>query len=70
MFYFSRYYLWLVPVISFLIPPLIPYYFWHERYWYSLVTVGFMRYTFSLHFTWLVNSAAHIWGTKPYNKSV
>ncbi|XP_022709981.1 acyl-CoA desaturase 1-like [Varroa jacobsoni] len=26
------------------------------------------RYVISLNFTWLVNSAAHLWGTKPYNK--
>ena len=27
----------------------------------------FLRVTLGLHFTWLVNSATHLWGTRPYN---
>lgn len=27
-----------------------------------------IRYVLSLNFTWLVNSAAHIWGNRPYDK--
>jgi stearoyl-CoA desaturase (Delta-9 desaturase) len=29
-----------------------------------------LRYVLSLNGTWLVNSAAHIWGVKPYDKSI
>lgn len=68
--FFFRYYLWLVPLVTFLIPSYIPYWLWQERFWYSFVVVGVTRYMVSLHFTWLVNSAAHIWGTKPYDKLV
>jgi len=28
------------------------------------------RFCFSLNATWLVNSAAHLWGNKPYNKAI
>lgn len=28
------------------------------------------RYVLSLNFTWSVNSAAHIWGYKPYDKKI
>jgi len=66
----KKYYLWLVPVVTFLIPSYIPYWLWQERFWYSFVVVGVTRYMISLHFTWLVNSAAHIWGTKPYDKNI
>jgi len=66
----KKYYLLLVPIVSFLIPPLIPYYLWNERYWYSFIIVGILRYAITLHITWLVNSAAHIWGTRPYDKNI
>ncbi|XP_025414953.1 acyl-CoA Delta(11) desaturase-like [Sipha flava] len=66
----KKYYLWLVPIITFLIPSLIPYWVCNERFLYSFVVVGVTRYMLSLHFTWLVNSAAHIWGTKPYDKNI
>ncbi|CAI6369270.1 unnamed protein product [Macrosiphum euphorbiae] len=66
----KKYYLWLVPLVTFLIPSFIPYWLWQERFWYAFVVVGVTRYMISLHFTWLVNSAAHIWGTKPYDKNI
>ncbi|VVC30275.1 Acyl-CoA desaturase,Fatty acid desaturase domain,Acyl-CoA desaturase, haem/steroid binding domain- [Cinara cedri] len=66
----KKYYLWLVPIVTFLMPSLIPYWSWNERFWYSFFTVGVTRYMLSLHATWLVNSAAHIWGTKPYDKNI
>ncbi|XP_015116414.1 acyl-CoA Delta(11) desaturase [Diachasma alloeum] len=64
-----RLYLLLMPLICFLIPTWIPIYFWNERPMYSWYITVF-RYTLSLNLTWLVNSAAHIWGTKPYDKSI
>ncbi|XP_076238999.1 acyl-CoA Delta-9 desaturase-like [Calliopsis andreniformis] len=64
-----KYYSILMPLICFIIPTWIPVYFWNERLliaWYT--TVG--RYAFTLNVTWLVNSAAHIWGMKPYDKTI
>ena len=29
-----------------------------------------MRYTFALNITWCVNSVAHMWGNKPYDKHI
>jgi len=48
---------------------LIPYYFWSE----SLITAYFiaiLRYVMLLHFTWCVNSFAHFFGDKPYDKNI
>ena len=28
---------------------------------------GLLRYVYVLHCTWLVNSAAHLWGSRPYD---
>ena len=64
-----RLYLLLVPTICFLFPVWVPCYFWKETLfnsWYSTLT----RYALTLNGTWLVNSAAHIWGVKPYDKNI
>ncbi|KAJ8915200.1 hypothetical protein NQ315_015423 [Exocentrus adspersus] len=66
----KKYYLILAPLFCFLIPPLFPWYFWSEPWWTSFYTVGVFRYTLTLNGTWLVNSAAHIFGTKPYDKTI
>ncbi|XP_050299642.1 uncharacterized protein LOC126738382 isoform X2 [Anthonomus grandis grandis] len=64
-----RYYIPLIIIWTFIIPSLIPWYFWGEDGWLSFITcVG--KYTFSLNGTWLVNSAAHIYGTRPYDCNI
>lgn len=34
----------------------------------SLIVGSFGRYIVALHCTWFVNSAAHMWGDRPYKK--
>ncbi|CAG9785488.1 unnamed protein product [Diatraea saccharalis] len=63
-------YLFMMPLLCFIIPAAIPIYFWNEDPWTSWYIAAIWRYTLSLHFTWLVNSAAHIWGNKPYDKYI
>ncbi|KAJ8966902.1 hypothetical protein NQ317_010173 [Molorchus minor] len=65
-----KYYVWLTPFLCFLVPAFIPWYFWGEAWWLSFYVLGITRYTLSLNGTWLVNSAAHIYGTKPYDKNI
>ncbi|KAL4709434.1 hypothetical protein ACJJTC_019731 [Scirpophaga incertulas] len=53
----------------FILPVGIPMYIWGETFnvaWH----VNLLRYTLSLNFTFLVNSAAHLWGFRPYDKSI
>ncbi|GJQ69109.1 hypothetical protein Trydic_g6273 [Trypoxylus dichotomus] len=52
------------------LPVTIPVWLWEEEYWNSLLICYFSRYVVLLHITWLVNSAAHFYGTKPYDKSM
>ncbi|XP_026752155.2 acyl-CoA Delta-9 desaturase-like isoform X2 [Galleria mellonella] len=59
-----------MPLLCFVIPAMIPVYWWGEDPWISWYVASITRYTVSLHFTWLVNSAAHIWGNKPYDKNI
>ncbi|XP_044737333.1 acyl-CoA Delta-9 desaturase-like isoform X1 [Chrysoperla carnea] len=63
-----RYYFQLLFVFCFLLPIIIPWYFWNETLknaWFICVC---SRYIFSLQTAMLVNSWAHIWGTQPYDR--
>jgi stearoyl-CoA desaturase (delta-9 desaturase) len=64
-----RYY-WKVwaPLVTFLIPSIIPWYFWNEKYSVCWHACNMLRVCISLHGASSVNSAAHKWGTKPYDK--
>ena len=62
-------YIPLVILIWGLLPTLIPYYFWQEHI-ITAFALNMLRYSVTLHSTWLVNSAAHMWGSKPYDKNI
>lgn len=49
-------------------PTLIPVYFWNEKWINGLFVSTFLRYVIVLNMTSLVNSAAHAFGSKPYDK--
>jgi len=64
-----RHYLKCYFTAAFILPTLVPYLAWGE----SLTAAYFMaivKYVAVLHFTWLVNSAAHFFGNKPYDKNI
>lgn len=65
---FYSYFAWFGPLVTFVLPPLIPYYFWNESFLISFFVVGILRQTLWLHGVFFINSAAHMWGTKPYDK--
>ncbi|XP_017780908.1 PREDICTED: (11Z)-hexadec-11-enoyl-CoA conjugase-like [Nicrophorus vespilloides] len=66
----KKYYLLLTPICCLLVPMLVPCYYWNEKLYISWYVTTILRYTLSLNGTWLVNSAAHIFGTKPYDKNI
>ncbi|XP_028034399.1 acyl-CoA Delta(11) desaturase-like isoform X2 [Bombyx mandarina] len=58
-----------IGAVCFVIPTLVPIYFWGETLtnaWH----ITLLRYIISLHVTFLVNSAAHLWGTRAYDKRI
>lgn len=59
-----------VLVMCFLVPTVVPNYFWGESLWNAFFLAGILRFTATLNATWLVNSAAHKWGNRPYDKSI
>ncbi|XP_024938272.1 acyl-CoA Delta(11) desaturase isoform X2 [Cephus cinctus] len=65
-----KYYIYLMPVICFMLPTVIPVYLWNETWTNAYFIPAILRYTFTLNMTWLVNSAAHLFGGKPYDKFI
>ncbi|CAG4945659.1 unnamed protein product [Colias eurytheme] len=65
-----KYYFYIFAVSSVLIPVGVPYYFFGEPFLTSLLVCFFARYVVQLNGTWLVNSAAHLYGTRPYDKKL
>lgn len=55
-----------VLLMCFVIPTVVPWYFWGESLW-SAYFFTLLRYTLVLNVTWTVNSIAHMWGNKPYD---
>ena len=64
-----RFYLPLCLLFSMVLPTLIPWYFWNEQLVVAYFFISTFRYVFSLHCTWCVNSVAHLWGDRPYDKT-
>lgn len=62
-----KYYLILMPLICFIIPTVIPVYCWGETWSNSWFVATLFRYCWTLNITWLVNSVAHFYGSKPYD---
>ncbi|XP_026501242.1 acyl-CoA Delta-9 desaturase-like [Vanessa tameamea] len=65
----KKYYLILMPLACFILPSIIPT-LWGESLWNGYFVCAIFRYVYVLNVTWLVNSAAHKWGSKPYDKNI
>jgi stearoyl-CoA desaturase (Delta-9 desaturase) len=61
-----KYYLPLAIILGFIVPQWLACYFGEPFHtvWYGHIT----RYLIGLHLVWLINSGAHLWGYKPFDK--
>ncbi|XP_050392754.1 stearoyl-CoA desaturase 5 isoform X2 [Patella vulgata] len=59
-----------VILLSFVLPAVIPYYCWGESLWNAFYLASILRLCIGLNVTWLVNSAAHIFGNHPYDRRI
>lgn len=66
----SRYYKLSVVLLCFLVPTWVPWFLWDESLWVGYFVPCLMRYALVLNATWLVNSAAHMWGNRPYDRNI
>jgi len=53
--------------MCFFFPSIIAHYGWGEDFTTAFFILGCFRYMCVLHITWLVNSAAHLYGDRPYD---
>jgi len=58
---------WFALYMCFVFPAQIASFFWGESFWNGFYVAGALRYVVVLHCTWLVNSAAHLYGDHPYD---
>ncbi|XP_054156835.1 acyl-CoA desaturase 1-like [Oppia nitens] len=65
-----RYYRSMALVFGVIVPTLIPIMFWSETLYNSFFVCFIFRYIYTLNNTWLVNSAAHLWGNRPYDVNI
>ncbi|TMW53323.1 hypothetical protein DOY81_001623 [Sarcophaga bullata] len=66
----KKYYFVIMPICCFVLPALFPYYYLGSSLKVCFFVGSMFRYCLSLHGTWLVNSAAHFYGMKPYDKNI
>ncbi|KAI9579170.1 acyl-CoA Delta(11) desaturase-like [Glossina fuscipes] len=69
MFQRKHYYV-LMPLACFILPTVIPMYMWNESFINSWLVPTLFRWCFLLNATWCVNSAAHKFGGRPYDKNI
>ncbi|KAH3863249.1 stearoyl-CoA desaturase 5-like [Dreissena polymorpha] len=65
-----KFYLPSVALFCFILPTIVPWYFWGESLMTSYFICAIFRYCIGLNATWLVNSAAHLWGWRPYDVGI
>jgi stearoyl-CoA desaturase (delta-9 desaturase) len=66
----KKFYIFFYIFFCFLLPTLCCHYLVGDSWFNSFVTGSFGRYIVSLHSTWFVNSAAHMWGDRPYSYKI
>ncbi|XP_076753751.1 acyl-CoA Delta-9 desaturase [Xylocopa sonorina] len=67
--FFDKYYEFIMIWLCFVFPTLVPVYGWRET-WFVSVSAVIIRYVWSLHATFAVNSFAHMWGNRPYDRAL
>uniref|UniRef100_A0A1Y1MPN0 Fatty acid desaturase domain-containing protein n=1 Tax=Photinus pyralis TaxID=7054 RepID=A0A1Y1MPN0_PHOPY len=66
----KRYYPILFLLLTVGLPVAIPVYFWEETIWNSFWICFNTRFCITLNIAFCVNSLAHMWGYKPYDKDI
>lgn len=64
-----RYYKTLVLLCCFVLPAIVPL-LWGEKLYTAFYVCSLLRYCYTLHVTWCINSVAHMWGFRPYDKHI
>src|SRR5438105_3230451 len=57
-------------LFALILPTFLPIYLWGESLGVAFLLAVVVRYVTCLHNTWFVNSAAHMFGDRPYNPRI
>ncbi|XP_045534746.1 acyl-CoA Delta-9 desaturase [Papilio machaon] len=66
----KKYFIPLFALLNIALPIWIPMYYWNETLINSFVLSFVTRFTMTLNIAYSVNSFAHLWGNKPYDKFI
>uniref|UniRef100_A0A1A9UUF5 Fatty acid desaturase domain-containing protein n=1 Tax=Glossina austeni TaxID=7395 RepID=A0A1A9UUF5_GLOAU len=66
----DKYYFKLTPIFAFILPVIIPMYMWNESFITAFCAPFALRLIIVLHAQWSINSAAHMFGWRPYDKNI
>ncbi|RVE45355.1 hypothetical protein evm_009984 [Chilo suppressalis] len=66
----KKHYMKMMPILCFVLPTVIPVYFWGETWMNAFCIPTILRYTFGINVVWSINSFAHHYGFRPYDKSL
>lgn len=66
----KKHYMKMMPILCFVLPTVIPVYFWDETWLNAFFIPTILRYTCGINVVWSVNSFAHTFGYRPYDKSL
>lgn len=65
----EKYFIPLGLTLSIIIPTLVPVYYWNET-WKTALWAVFLRYSIGANVTGTINSFAHFYGSKPYDRDI
>ncbi|XP_008550318.1 acyl-CoA Delta-9 desaturase [Microplitis demolitor] len=66
----KKLYIPLFALLTIGLPVCVPWYFWNESLWTSFWVNFNFRFCVTLNIAFFVNSVAHIWGQRPYDKDI
>lgn len=66
----NDYYYYISLPLCFILPTVIPWYYWDEDWVTAFMFCGCLRLAITFHSTWCINSVAHLYGYKPYDTSL
>ncbi|XP_063706932.1 acyl-CoA Delta(11) desaturase-like [Culicoides brevitarsis] len=66
----QKYFIPLKLLLAFYLPCAVAVYGWGETWFWAFISQAIVRYVFGLNFTWSVNSVAHLWGFRSYDKRI
>jgi stearoyl-CoA desaturase (delta-9 desaturase) len=67
VYYQNKFDPWFASYMCYFMPAQVAHHFWGENFWNAFFVAGALRFCIILHFTFLVNSAAHLYGDHPYD---